>query len=371
MVTYLLNLFEDTRMNQFFSNLINPRSQTIPFYQRRRVQMTNALLLIMATSMSIMCVLNALVFKDFALAAFDALAAAVPMYTYFRLQKHQNIEWASWVGALSIFFVSTGFISFNQNMNFGLIWVIFLPIFAMTLVGVRHGLYLSIVYFIYIVSIAFWGVGVWQNGDWNVQSSIRLTTALAALIIIIYSYEHSLFIYQKREEEQRRKLEILSTQDFLTGLHNRGHITAILNDEFERAQRYDSTFTVAILDLDDFKKINDTYGHNVGDEVLKKISRGLQDHLRKTESIGRWGGEEFLVLFPNTQLAEALAVCQKLSQTIQNIDFGEVNSVTTCIGVCEYAKEHSLTKLIAQADKALYQGKREGKNKVLACSSAL
>jgi len=355
-------------MNRFFFKLINPQSAELPFYERRRVQMTNALLIIMATSMAVMCVLNIFVFKEYPLAAFDAFAAGVPIYTYYRLKKHQNIEWASWVGALSIFFVTTSFITINQNVNFGAIWVVFLPIFVMTLVGVRRGLMLSVIYYVYIVSISFWGIGIWQEGDWGFQSATRLSIALAALIIIIYFYEHSLFLYRQREEEHLKKLKVLSTQDFLTGLHNRGHITQVLQDEFERAQRYDSTFSLAVLDLDDFKKINDTYGHNVGDKVLQKVSKCLQSHLRKTEHIGRWGGEEFLILFPNTKLDEALQVCQKLNQMLEEMDFEDLDSVTTCIGVCEYVKGHDLNHLIAEADKALYQGKRDGKNKVLPCS---
>lgn len=355
-------------MNRLIFKLINPQSDELPFYERRRVQMTNALLIIMATAMSIMCVLNIFVFRDYSLAAFDAFAAAVPLYTYYRLQKHHNIEWASWVGALSIFFVSTSFITINQNVNFGAIWVVFLPIFVMTILGVHRGLVLSLIYYVYIVGISFWGIEIWQAGEWNFQSAIRLSIALAVLIIIVYSYEISLFLYRQREEEHLKKLEVLSTQDFLTGLYNRGHITQILQDELERAQRYNSTFSVAVLDLDDFKKINDTYGHNVGDKVLQNVSRCLQTHVRKTERIGRWGGEEFLVLFPNTKENDAFQVCQKLNQALKETDFREIPAVTISIGVCEYRKEHDLTYLISQADKALYRGKQEGKNQVVSCS---
>lgn len=152
--------------------------------------------------------------------------------------------------------------------------------------------------------------------------------------------------------------------DALTGLHNRRRLDEALQDEIERAQRYMSTFSIILLDIDNFKNVNDTCGHLVGDKVLKKVAEVLKRALRKTDMVGRWGGEEFLILLPQQHRGLAVMLAEKLRAAIAAIEFPKVGTVTSSFGVAELNPEDSLAHLVERADAAMYRAKQQGRNRV-------
>jgi diguanylate cyclase (GGDEF)-like protein len=152
--------------------------------------------------------------------------------------------------------------------------------------------------------------------------------------------------------------------DALTGLYNRLKLDEAMNDEINRLQRYQGTFSVIMMDIDHFKKVNDTHGHLVGDEVLKKIAEILKAGFRKTDTPGRWGGEEFLVLLPQQDMAQAVMLAEKLRATIENTTVAEINKVTSSFGVTGYMTEDTVESLVKRADFALYRAKELGRNRV-------
>ncbi|MFH1212532.1 MAG: diguanylate cyclase [Candidatus Neomarinimicrobiota bacterium] len=169
-------------------------------------------------------------------------------------------------------------------------------------------------------------------------------------------------------EEANRQLESLSTTDALTGINNRRNFDQELKREIARSIRYDSPLSLLMLDIDLFKKINDTYGHLFGDEVLKMIGQILQKSLRKHDICARYGGEEFVVLLPETTAREALIAAEKIRTFVagQKISFEQaVSSVTLSAGVAQFnaASMPEDKKLIDAADKAMYEAKRSGRNK--------
>jgi diguanylate cyclase (GGDEF)-like protein/PAS domain S-box-containing protein len=168
-----------------------------------------------------------------------------------------------------------------------------------------------------------------------------------------------------RHDITAKKLaEKLSITDPLTGIYNRTKLDQTLLVEEERFKRYNQPLSVAILDLDKFKNVNDTYGHAVGDEVLIKIAAALLQHSRANDYVGRWGGEEFLFIFSNTNLEAAIEACESLRMEIESLVHETVGKVTTSIGVASLEKGQSTEDLLVKADLALYQAKREGRNKV-------
>ena len=173
-------------------------------------------------------------------------------------------------------------------------------------------------------------------------------------------------LYKKNLElkSKNKELEILSTTDKLTGLLNRRKMEKELNKELKRAKRYNQTFSLILIDIDFFKKINDTLGHQAGDILLIEISRLMRNTLRSSDLIARWGGEEFLVLCPNSNLTEAANLAERLRYFVENYDFSVGEKVTISAGVAEY-KGQSLDDLINEADKNLYIAKRSGRNKVV------
>lgn len=161
-----------------------------------------------------------------------------------------------------------------------------------------------------------------------------------------------------------RLLKDLSQTDALSGLYNRRYMSKRLEEEILKYQRYKTPFSVLLLDIDYFKKINDTFGHDKGDLVIKKISSLMQKNIRNTDICARWGGEEFLILAPNSDLNGAIKLANNLKELIENSEF-EINSnVTVSIGVSsmnKYLEEENLLKLV---DNALYKAKEKGRNRV-------
>jgi diguanylate cyclase (GGDEF)-like protein len=163
--------------------------------------------------------------------------------------------------------------------------------------------------------------------------------------------------------QRTQELERLASRDSLTNLLNRREIVRILDVEIERAQRQKSPLSVLMLDLDDFKKINDNFGHQVGDSVLRVSGNSLVDSSRKTDFVGRIGGEEFLVILPNTGYATALQLAERYRFRIENTTSNNVHC-TCSIGVAQLEVGERSDKLMLRADDALYAAKNSGRNTV-------
>jgi diguanylate cyclase (GGDEF)-like protein len=160
------------------------------------------------------------------------------------------------------------------------------------------------------------------------------------------------------------ELELVASTDRLTGAWNRRRLEESVRSEMERMARYGHSLCLLLIDVDRFKPINDQYGHAVGDAVLQRLTALLQAALRKVDSLSRWGGEEFVVLCPNTARATAAAVAERLRREVATAHFATVGSVTVSIGVAECATGESWEEWFARADAALYRAKSEGRNQV-------
>lgn len=163
---------------------------------------------------------------------------------------------------------------------------------------------------------------------------------------------------------KNRELLRLSTTDSLTGLNNRRHLDEVLEQEVERANRYCEPLSVLIIDFDKFKSLNDRYGHAAGDLVLTTIADILRKQIRKVDTIGRWGGEEFMVLCPNTRGEEAVQLADKLRSAVEQNIFPVIEKCTCSVGVSQYLEGEAPEKMVARADVALYRAKEHGRNQV-------
>lgn len=169
-------------------------------------------------------------------------------------------------------------------------------------------------------------------------------------------------IYQ--DISDKKKVEELSFKDHLTGLANRHRMEQVFHDEIARSQRYGRSFAVILLDLDYFKQINDQFGHNAGDCVLSEVSNLLAKNIRINDVAGRWGGEEFIIVTPETRLEEAKALAEKIRDAIQTHFFSEHFSVTGSFGVAQFQAKDTQDSLVKRADTALYESKEQGRNRV-------
>ena len=163
----------------------------------------------------------------------------------------------------------------------------------------------------------------------------------------------------------------LAAKDGLTGLYNHAFIKERLKQEIYRCQRYNHPLSLLMIDIDDFKSLNDNYGHVVGDRVLKSLSLLMKELVRPSDIIGRYGGEEFLVILTQTNIENSLAVAERIRENIEFHEFevhpskNKISQVTVSIGLCAFPEHGQTPKdLIAFADESLYAAKKEGKNRV-------
>lgn len=161
-----------------------------------------------------------------------------------------------------------------------------------------------------------------------------------------------------------RKLKRLATTDGLTGIHNRQKIDKILELQRASALRYERDLSVILIDVDKFKHINDTYGHSTGDTVLIELCRIIGSSIRETDYLGRYGGEEFLLILPETNIESAELVGEKLRILIAEHAFEQVGTVTASLGVARLKDKERLADFIHRADSALYHSKKSGRNLV-------
>ena len=173
-------------------------------------------------------------------------------------------------------------------------------------------------------------------------------------------------VKKRTQELENALLDIkkMSERDKLTGLYNRHYTDSILEDMQKMSQRYDTKCGLILIDIDDFKRVNDTYGHPIGDCVLKEFSSLLNKTIRETDTLGRWGGEEFLLVVPNATKEAVLSLSDKLREKIEQYNFTSVKNITASFGVSLLKKDEDIASLVIRTDKALYKAKSNGKNRV-------
>ena len=165
----------------------------------------------------------------------------------------------------------------------------------------------------------------------------------------------------KKMEDELKKLTIT---DQLTGIYNRLKFSESLTNEINRLKRYNSGLSIIMFDIDHFKTVNDTFGHDVGDEVLIKLSGMINEYIRDTDIFSRWGGEEFIILLPHTKIKDASNLAERIRGKVENKYFKGPNTVTCSFGVTEHQFDDTEESFTKRVDEALYESKHTGRNKV-------
>lgn len=192
-----------------------------------------------------------------------------------------------------------------------------------------------------------------------------LAMSLMVNSILAYTVMDQYARVRDQKTQLAHQLELLSLTDALTGLYNRRFLSTSIDEEMHRAYKTGSQLTLCMLDIDRFKVINDTYGHEYGDDVLINIARIMRAKLTKGEIFGRYGGEEFVVLFPGKTPSEALPTVQALADSIRTHTWKHGKPVTVSGGMSAYVKGFSYSEFVDDADKNLYRAKREGRNRII------
>ena len=205
---------------------------------------------------------------------------------------------------------------------------------------------------------------------------VLLLAVLAAGMLVIMKYALMRVRLEKLVDERTEELRVQAeeferqaTHDKLTGLPNRRHADSYLQQQVDLAQRRKRSGALALADVDHFKRINDGYSHAIGDQVLERVAQILREGCRKTDFVSRYGGEEFMLYFPDTGVDRAIQVCTELREAVQDADWSDIApgfAVTVSFGLAEIRDDAHSRTILDEADTRLYRAKREGRNRVIA-----
>lgn len=287
---------------------------------------------------------------------------AMLLYTRFKNLEAFSAYQVVTGGILCIYLVYTG-----GSSGSGVVWTAAFPIVMFALLNARLGRIINIFMFTCIVILLYVPIDALNNIEYEFHLKSAATGSFALIAFFTY--------YQAREREVAAasiahlnvELRQIASTDDLTQLSNRRDITLRLEFECKRAQRDKTEFSVILCDIDYFKRINDSYGHGVGDQVLRSFADLLKSRFRETDQVGRWGGEEFLIILPNTPRDEAIHIANEVRVSICQASLLENmpnRMITMSAGVASSAASYEPAELVKIADKHLYEAKNGGRNLV-------
>lgn len=246
----------------------------------------------------------------------------------------------------------------------GMSWFLLIYVLAFAIFPGRYGLFWAGSIYILLIAIGALSIGSRvlageMRSELYVLAHFYLSNGAIILLLLMFTRIKEQYL---RARLLADAMALLATTDPLTGLYNRRQFLSTLNYEIEKVRRYNRPLSLIMFDLDHFKLINDSYGHTAGDQVLQEVARRVQQTLRTTDIIGRWGGEEFVVLMPETTLRQAKLAAEQLRQAIAKQPIGQFGTITISLGVTACACQDTANALLERADSALYQAKENGRN---------
>jgi diguanylate cyclase (GGDEF)-like protein len=262
---------------------------------------------------------------------------------------------------LMVYLVFTGGVN-----GTGPLWIYIVPPVALFFGGMRKGTR-NIGLFVLVISILmFYPNDEWLGTSYIFEFKSRLIFSFLTVSCLFAFYEYVRQNSFIRIQEMSQKFERQAMRDHLSGLLNRRGMREMLQNEFERNQRYKNNLTVMMCDIDNFKAVNDQFGHDKGDEIIKSLGAIFKSGLRKQDSLARWGGEEYLFLLPETSGDQGMQLAEMLRSKIEKKQYTQHNtifSITISIGLHQFSATDTINQAITKADTNLYKAKEQGRNR--------
>lgn len=324
-------------------------------HQRRLVYFV---LTLMTAYFALIGSLNVFLFQEYPTAALDYLGglASVLFLRYFH--RSQNLRIASYAVVAILISVMLVFVHIADGRAYSLIWITLVPPISFFLLGRRSGAVVSGAVFLYIIAFVYLRLPDWEPIEVGLGTLLNIIEVFIAHWFLFQLYERS-------RSEALAELAHLSETDKLTGLVNRSRLDIILHGELVRHERSGRPLAVVLCDVDHFKRINDEHGHLVGDDILKGIAAFLYAQCREEDTCGRWGGEEFLIICPNTDVDEATTLVKRIQQASYAEQFPHRISVSLSYGIAGLTVDGDAEQLLRRADYALYEAKRQGRDRFI------
>lgn len=318
-------------------------------------------------------------FQIFPMAVVDLVCVLLYVYCYCQLQNERksllfifNLSYGAILlhAVIAVFLIGT-------NSGFRLYLIAMMPLgyyaaynFNSRKQAVNPMLYvmLSVMAFVILQVISSYIAPVYSYGNPMIDRVIFSINYVVAVIFIVGFFStllNQIRILEDLREKQNKRLENLSKTDALTGLSNRWSV----QERYSQSEVLMEGYSLILGDIDDFKAVNDTYGHNIGDEVLKGVAGAFKSAVRDGDAVCRWGGEEFLVFLPKCSKKDARYTAQRILENVRKMktksEEGEFFKVTMTLGVASYQEAEEFSEVVRIADERLYDGKQNGKNQVV------
>ena len=324
-------------------------------------------LIIAIFALSFFTFFNIFINHHYVLAAIDFSFAAFSVYMLWHLKRFSDIKKVSAMFAGMLFTILALFFLVSREESAAFVWVYCFIIAAFLIYGKNIGLLLVLAFCTIVFGYYYFFIGT----KITELGFINLVSSTIVIVLFLRYYESSrASIFTRLQttlgelKDSHAELESRSVTDPLTNVYNRAKSFELLSAAINNQQRYDTPFSIIFLDIDEFKAVNDEHGHDVGDDILVKYARLLTENARKTDAVFRWGGEEFMILCPNTDQAKAARLAENLRTVFSHESLGTMPLPSASYGVVEHHKEEDITTLIKRADMAMYGAKRSGGNRV-------
>lgn len=322
-----------------------------------QVSLMYSVLIIMLIYFGLIALLNVTVFDAADIALYDFLGFVLAGCVYLYVRHGGNFQVAGWAVTAALIFVLLAFIHLAEGRNYSLLWVTILPPIAFFLLGPKAGTWITALVF------AYSGWFLYQLLDQQVSANL----SLGAFFNFVEVGTAQLFLfryYERSRIEAYEQLRKTSITDPLTGLFNRLHLDNTLKNLLIRSQRSEHSLSVLLLDVDHFKRVNDEHGHLVGDDILVALSEVLQQTTRHIDLVGRWGGEEFLVICPDADATVAYQVAKRLLEQVRSQPLAHGVSITVSIGIATSTASSTAESMLQVADQHMYEAKAAGRNRI-------
>ena len=321
--------------------------------------------------------MNAFFIKQYSLAVTLSLVGALLLLTFYTLKSPVFGRYQGFFryNAIISLYVLCFYLIYGGGINnSGPLWIYITPSVAFAYLGLRKGIIANSIFGVAMSCMLFFPNDMLIQANYSYEFKTRLVYVFITIVGISCLYEaarHCSFI---RLKAMKDKYEYQARFDYLTMLPNRRGIENILIREVGKNNSRNKISTIAMLDMDKFKVINDEFGHEVGDRVLKHASRVLSDCVRSQDTLARWGGEEFLLFLPGTREKEAMKILDSIRKCVEKSPFkyGDISiPITLSVGLCETSPDVDFNHTIKLSDISLYQAKQAGRNTVFAYTPEL
>jgi len=269
--------------------------------------------------------------------------------------------------ALLLYLVHTGGVE-----GTGPLWIYILAPVSYFIHGLKRGTFDNLMFAAIVSVLLFYPSDVLLHVNYSFEFKTRLILSYLTVAFLSGYYEHTRFQAFKHTLEISRKFEQLAKIDPLTGLSNRRDALEKVDYELNRSTRTKEPLGILLCDIDHFKQVNDEYGHHVGDDVLVALAKFLINESRAMDIIARWGGEEFLIVLPQTDIAHSALYAEKLLAKLRDFEIKSGKHTLKCtmsVGISQFEKKSTIEHTLKQADDALYRAKGSGRNQVCTANS--